>query len=288
MIKLDVSLNESDFSFLKEKLHFLFEDNKENILPETKKAFDLSARFIQRVWQGFLSGESIEGIPDINHPNPSLSNSFKIHNVSPFDSVIGSESEYVKRIESGTPKIDMKKTYPYGRKSHISKKNVAYLVIPFCWEKEEGKRVRFGNTIPKIAYDIMRGGKKTFESSFRLFSQGVKGKSRFTFRVISAKSPENSWIRKEIPGIDISSAIEKEAIPIVKEMIQKGIEKDLNKKKHLFKRGFKTKLFGGKLQGFYILEDSFFYVNNNKKGGFFKRWEGRSLHKLRRVYNLNG
>jgi hypothetical protein len=53
------------------------------------------------------------------------------------------------------------------------------------------------------------------------------GSTYFTFRIISASSPQGSWIRKAVDPIDVVSALEKTTRPVVEEMVQAGFEADL-------------------------------------------------------------
>jgi hypothetical protein len=53
------------------------------------------------------------------------------------------------------------------------------------------------------------------------------GSTYFTFRIISAASPKESWIRKAVDSIDVESALEKATRPAVEEMIQAGFEADI-------------------------------------------------------------
>ena len=49
----------------------------------------------------------------------------------------------------------------------------------------------------------------------------------FTFRVISANSPANSWKRKAIPPNDVVSAVEKATRKDVEALLQEGLEQEL-------------------------------------------------------------
>lgn len=164
---------------------------------------------------------------------------------------------------------DMKQTHPYGRRSRMSKKGIPYLIIPFRWgtpNKNGTKRARFNNVIPSATYRTMLKG---FEMSSRtqnthseknakgenverseyewgsrlklkgdrldglvrmLDDAGEKLKSTyFTFRIISAKSPTNSWIykREGKPSLDVTSAIQEELQASITEYVIAGIEEDL-------------------------------------------------------------
>ena len=53
------------------------------------------------------------------------------------------------------------------------------------------------------------------------------GSTYFTFRVISAKSPESAWVRKEVPANDVVSAVEKTTRQNVEDILEAGLEQDL-------------------------------------------------------------
>jgi hypothetical protein len=54
-----------------------------------------------------------------------------------------------------------------------------------------------------------------------------KGSTYFTFRIISRNSPEGSWIRKAVPPVDVTGALERTTRPVVEDMIRAGLEADL-------------------------------------------------------------
>jgi hypothetical protein len=54
-----------------------------------------------------------------------------------------------------------------------------------------------------------------------------KGSTFFTFRIISAASPQGSWNRPADPPVDVVSALEKTTRPAVEEMIQNGLKADV-------------------------------------------------------------
>lgn len=54
-----------------------------------------------------------------------------------------------------------------------------------------------------------------------------RGSEYFTFRIISAKSPEKSWIRNRIPANDVMGALERKYTPEVAEIVEEGLKADL-------------------------------------------------------------
>ena len=129
------------------------------------------------------------------------------------------------------------------------------------------KRARWNNVIPKAAYETNVKGleisavnemKKYFEANFKgeiIQRQGydwakkgrlkeedawddrsvgmvrmkdITGSSYFTFRIVSAKSPQNSWIyhKDAKPAIKYIEALEAAARPEVEKIIEQGIKAD--------------------------------------------------------------
>ena len=144
-------------------------------------------------------------------------------------------------------------------------KGVPYLIIPFRWgtpNKTGGARAHFGNTIPLEVYKILQSrnfGKSERKDSTHAepnakgenierseYSWGdrindedagnangmVKMKSNtgstyFTFRVISANSPRDSWIRKEVPANNVIEAVKRTCKDNVEKLIEQGFLEDL-------------------------------------------------------------
>lgn len=144
-------------------------------------------------------------------------------------------------------------------------KGVPYLIIPFRWgtpNKGGSARAHFGNTIPLEVYKILKSRKfrrsettdethpeanfkgENIERAEYDWGDRIKdedagnangmvkmksntGSTYFTFRVISAKSPESAWVRKEVPANDVISAVEKTTRQNVEDILQAGLEQDL-------------------------------------------------------------
>jgi len=179
----------------------------------------------------------------------------------PFDAEVYTESPYMERIVKGTPRVDMKETYPYGKKSRVSKKGVPYLIVPFRWgtPNQEGKgRAHFVSFIPVPLYSevkrlgaSMRKKRTHTEANFSgeqierseydwggryegegnmdgMVRMGRGGSTYFTFRIISARSPAGSWIRKEKPPLaaDFENALARTVGPVVEDLMREGLEED--------------------------------------------------------------
>jgi len=262
MIRIDITTDSDIIQQLAMRMPGFFGGK---VAPATKKAFNTSAKYIQRVWKGWAMGDSIMGIPDIKNPSQKLANSVKMNPIGPFIVDILSESPYMRRIVDGTPRVDMKETYPYGRKSRVSKEGIPYLIIPYRWgtpNEKGGKRAHFGNVIPQPMYQAIKAfgmeksvrlkstnaeenysGEQVERSEYdwgdrldadgnengmvRMANEAGRGSTYFTFRIISAKSPAGSWIRKEIPPVDFEGGLTRAVTPVVEEMVQAGIEADI-------------------------------------------------------------
>ena len=275
MIKVDVTLTDDTLIQLRAALNGFSGSNGGKIMPRTKAAFNQASKLIQKSWQNWAMGGSIAGAADIKNPSPNLARSIKIRGIGDFDISIETDSPYMERIQNGVAEFDMKDTYPYGKKSRVSKKGIPYLIIPFQWgtpNSSGGSRAHFGNTITQEVYAILKSRK--FNKSMRktdthiepnasgenierteytwgdritvddvLTAAGDEGISDnvfgmvkmkanskstyFTFRVISANSPPNSWKRKAVPPNDVVSAVEKATRKDVEALLQEGLEQEL-------------------------------------------------------------
>ena len=266
MIKVSVDLDNNLLMQIQAQLKAFAGENGKNILPATKMAFDQCAALIQRSWRNWAMGGSIRGAADIRNPNPKLASSIHISRMHDFDVTIGTDSPYMERIRNGQEEFDMKEKYPYGRKSRVSKKGVPYLIIPFRWgtpNRNGGGRAHFGNTIPLEVYKILqsRKFKKSSQKQTVHVEPNFKGEAidrheydwgdrikdedlgnangmvrmssnpkstYFTFRVISAKSPASSWIRKATPPNDVVQALKDSLRPQVENLIEQGFLADLD------------------------------------------------------------
>ena len=238
MIKVNVDLDQELLSQLRSSLAGLTGGTGANTMPGTARAFSYAAKLIQKSWQNWAMGGSLMGAENIKNPNPRLASSIRIRKLSDFDISIETDSRYMEQIQNGMPEFDMKTKYPYGNKSRVSKKGVPYLIIPFRWgtpNKNGSARAHFGNTIPLEVYKILQSRKfrksettenthpeanfkgENIERAEYDWGDRIKdedagnangmvkmrsntGSTYFTFRVISAKSPESAWVRKEVPA----------------------------------------------------------------------------------------
>ena len=91
-----------------------------------------------------------------------------------------------------------------------------------------------GEVIERQGYNWAKNGRLTEENAWDDRSVGmvkmkdVTGSTYFTFRIISAKSPANSWIyhRPAKPSVDMMGALERTVKPTIDKIISEGIELD--------------------------------------------------------------
>lgn len=260
MIRVEVHFEEEQLAQLAAHL----ERFGKGAFPEASNAFKMATRRIQAAWQGWAMGGELDGAEPIKNPSPNLARSIKIERRGDFEAEVYTESPHMARIQSGQEKFDMKKTHPYGRKSRVSKKGVPYLIVPFRWGTPNGnggKRAHFSNFMETDIHNFVKSKKKFarssenggwhYEKNFagddvaraeydwgdRLEAAGnmdglvafpdAKGSTYFTFRIISAKSPENSWVRKGVPANDVVGALERKYAPEVAEIVEEGLKADL-------------------------------------------------------------
>lgn len=249
------------------ELFSALEKDYRKVMPNTVGAFDQSVRYTATRWQEWAAGKTgLADIPPNEKPSGKLSGSIRIRDNAPLNATVYSDHPEMQKIAEGRPesRYDMKKTYPYGKKSRVSAKGVPYLIIPFRWgtpNRKDEKRAHFADYIPQAFYNtnvrnlsksVTSGGKhpepnasgemidraeyrwgSRIRSAWHRNAEGMvrmatDRSAYFTFRIISAKSPADSWIRKITarPPVDIISALQKDVEPAVLDIIGAGIRKD--------------------------------------------------------------
>lgn len=233
----------------------------------TKAAFNQSAKLLERSWKDWARGGSIPGAEDIKNPNTRLAQSIKSVDIGPFDTVVGTDSPYMERIQSGVKAYDMKDTYPFGRKSRRTKDGRGYLIIPFRWgtpNKNGGARAHFRNVIPQELYKVVQkykasvvSGETHLEENYarqlverqeyfwgdrlkdedsgnangmvRMEDRATGGSTYFTFRVISEKNSMNGdkWWKKAVPPNDVTGALIRSNEKTIVDLIERGLRSDL-------------------------------------------------------------
>lgn len=246
----------------------MLEKDYKSVMQNTVAAFDRSVNYTHERWYGWAEGENgLDNIPPYEkQPNKIKIN---IQKNGELNATIYSNSKEMQDVVEGKPEstFDMKTKYPYGKQSRVSKKGIPYLIIPFRWgtaNKNGEKRAHFANFIPQVVYDTNvksmqlseRLGSRHVEANFRgqaierseynwgsrlrnTWHKNAEGMVRmkneknrstyFTFRIISANSPADSWIRKypKIEGIDIMEALKRDVEPVIERFIERGIKADL-------------------------------------------------------------
>lgn len=87
---------------------------------------------------------------------------------------------------------------------------------------------RNGRLDDSDAWEVTRPNGKIHDSAGMVRMKDVTGSTYFTFRIISAKSPANSWIyhKDAKPAIDLMGALERTVKPTVDRIIEEGIRAD--------------------------------------------------------------
>jgi len=266
LISIKLDFNDDAFRKIQDWLAQYEGDKAKYVFPQAKAAFDSAVYSIQKAWQNWAMGGSIEGAQNIKRPSPSLAQSIRVEYVNDFDAKIGTDSPEMQRIINGKPDIYMKeKSSPWltSRKTRKNKKGEPYLIIPFQWgtpNRTGANRAHFSavNTIPKAVYDAyvkkMSMSAKTGET---YFTENIKGEmverqkydwgerlkadgnmnglvrmkanpksTYFTFRVLSARSKAD-WHIKAVPANPVVKSLENTMKPIVESTIAQGFKGDL-------------------------------------------------------------
>lgn len=260
MIKVDLTLDNELMEQLRSHLEYFASNNGKTVAPQTMNAFNMATREIQKTWQNWSMGGSIDGALNIKNPSPNIARSIKVNKQNDFSAEIYSENQQMVMIQEGRKAQDMKLTYPYGKKSRVSKNNVPYLIIPFRWgthNKEGGARAHFTNMISTDIHNFVK--KKSFVASLRTGSihnsknamgndvqrseyewgdryegEGninglvkMQGNTYFTFRIISANSQPESWWKKAVPANNVVGALATNLSPKVAKIVEEGLKADL-------------------------------------------------------------
>lgn len=266
---ITISLEDASSEALQELLTAMRKVADRQVFPITSQRVYEGAELLRGAWAEWAMGEAaLSNVGKIDKPSEKLARSIKIKSKGAYSVEVYTNSMEMEKIQNGIPDsvYDMKKTYPYGRKSRVSKKGIPYLIIPFRWGTST-KRSHFNNFIPMATYKTLLKGmdmsirtKKThleknykgenierseYEWGTRLktsdkFMNGLvrmtddtstkKIKSTyFTFRIISAKSPPGSWIReiKGKKGLDVTGALLADLKEVIVDNVMDGLRQDL-------------------------------------------------------------
>jgi hypothetical protein len=180
MIKINVTVDSELLRQLANRMPTYF---GEKVAPATSKAFKYAVDTIKGDWEKWAMGGELDGIPRIKVPNGKLAKSITSRKLGPFDAEIFTESRYARRIQEGTPELDMKTTHPYGPKSRVSEEGIPYLIVPFRWgtpNKNGNARAHFGNVIPQSLFSRVQAF-RTYKRLATVDKQGniTGGKTHF-------------------------------------------------------------------------------------------------------------
>lgn len=160
-MKVDVSLSDRLLYEIQGRLASM---GNIDALPATKAALLQGAHIIQDAWRNWALGAKL-GDADTIAGDSKLASSIKIHASSGGAKyTIGTNSPKMARIQEGTSDYDMKKTYPTGPHSRVSKKGRPYLIVPIRHAGSKGA-AHIGNAIPKIAAKVIEG--RTFRRTLK-------------------------------------------------------------------------------------------------------------------------
>lgn len=212
--------------------------------------------------------DKLDGIDALEKPLKPQDVNFRITDPGDFHSKVSATADRLNEIQNGKNPVyyDMKQTHPYGKKSRVSKKGIPYLIIPFRWGTPNDKGTKrahsfFSGIIPSKEYRVnvsaMEMSYKTDKIHFEKNSKGehiprteyiwkerlegwdnrsagmvrmkdVRESTYFTFRVISAKSPQGTWLywRDGTDGVDMLGALRRTVKDNVEKIIESGIRAD--------------------------------------------------------------
>ena len=232
-------------------------------LPATETAFKIGANKIADTWRAYaLKKERIEGVPDMKKASHDYMQGVKVKKEDAFSYTVLNESPIAPLLEYGTNGYDMKKTHPYGKKSRVGKDGVPYLIVAFSWGTV-GTVTSFSNTMTESIEDIAKrlkkstvgeeikieknyvgedvvrrtynwegslGGDIDNQNAVGMVRMGDKarGSTYFTFRVISARSPQSSWINPGIPARNVTEGLKNQCMDEIESEIQQAMEIDLS------------------------------------------------------------
>ena len=125
-------------------------------------------------------------------------------------------------------------TVDHRRVQKSSTLNRKFVKRPVARPKVGQATAATSRTIQRQGYNWAKYGRLTEDQAWDDRSVGmvrmkdITGSSYFTFRIVSAKSPANSWIyhKDAKPAIDMMGALERSVKPTIDSMISEGIQAD--------------------------------------------------------------
>lgn len=190
-----------------------------------------AAHAVRNEWQAALTDKYASY--GLERPQPGFARGLRIRPHGSNMYVVWCDNPYALWMKYQENDFDYKTTHPYGNKSRVSKDGTPYLIVPFRrfthtagreyqrMTKNDEKRARNLSLTEttKGSYHEANARGESIERSIKNWGQRLKNaetandegmiavhgtgnrREYYTFRVISAKSPQNRWIRKARPTI---------------------------------------------------------------------------------------
>jgi hypothetical protein len=190
-----------------------------------------AAHAVRNEWQAALTDKYASY--GLERPQPGFARGLRIRPQGSNMYVVWCDNPYALWMKYQENDFDYKTTHPYGNKSRVSKDGTPYLIVPFRrftpnagreyqrMTKNDEKRARNLSLTEttKGSYHEANARGESIERSIKNWGQRLKNaetandegmiavhgtgnrREYYTFRVISAKSPQNRWIRKARPTI---------------------------------------------------------------------------------------
>lgn len=190
-----------------------------------------AAHAVRNEWQAALTDKYASY--GLERPQPGFARGLRIRPHGSNMYVVWCDNPYAVWMKYQENDFDYKTTHPYGNKSRVSKDGTPYLIVPFRrFTHTAGREYqRMTKNDEKIArnlsltettkgsYHEANARGESIERSIKNWGQRLKNaetandegmiavhgtgnrREYYTFRVISAKSPQNRWIRKARPTI---------------------------------------------------------------------------------------
>lgn len=191
-----------------------------------------AAHAVREEWEKALTSDYASY--GLEHPQPGFARGLRLLREDENTYVVGCYMPYSSWMKYQEADFDYKQTHPYGNKSRVSKDGTPYLIIPFRrftpnagrdyqrmtkndfnaakklsmsettdatynqknakGESIQRRAVKWGNRLKNAEAVNDRG-------MIAVYGIGGKKREYYTFRVVSAKSPADRWIRKARPTI---------------------------------------------------------------------------------------
>lgn len=203
----------------------------QDIATKSAEVLYKAANAVSNEWKAALTEKY--AVYGLERPQPGFVRGVQMKHEDENTYIIGCYKPYSSWMKYQESAFDYKQTHPFGTESRVGKDGTPYLIIPFrrytphsgrtyqrmtTKDNEAAKKMSVSKTTDEVYYSpnargesIQRsivewGGRLKNAQSVNdrnmISVYGTNGKREYyTFRVISAKSPINSWIRKPRPTI---------------------------------------------------------------------------------------